>query len=92
MTLDHLIDGRYFSHACGSCSMLPQEKNGVVDPKLKVLGFDDDSRGISKLSFMEFRFTEPRISASQISRLFQLRLQLIHKVNTPSDEIFERQR
>ncbi|KAH9928320.1 GMC oxidoreductase [Fomitopsis serialis] len=25
-------------HACGTCSMLPREKNGVVDPKLKVYG------------------------------------------------------
>lgn len=23
-------------HACGTASMLPREKNGVVDPKLKV--------------------------------------------------------
>ncbi|KIJ24846.1 GMC oxidoreductase, partial [Sphaerobolus stellatus SS14] len=28
----------FISHACGSCSMLPREKNGVVDPTLKVYG------------------------------------------------------
>jgi len=28
-------------HACGTCAMLPQEKGGVVDPRLSVYGVDD---------------------------------------------------